>query len=171
MEPASNFRNSAAAPFCSHSKTINASLANYDTPGFKLGQLLETRAAEAVATIRHGIVSSGSNRPEQAHFSLGSLGRFAHKTLHGECVTKTRHRVPITSYEHTESVPRSSGDDRCKRGIRHGMSNASEYRPVGSGSRNHRPRNFASRKNWRAERQQTMRACYPWIDRVRLPAT
>ena len=47
MQPASNFRNSAAAPFCSHSKTINASLANYDTPGFKLGQLLETGAAEA----------------------------------------------------------------------------------------------------------------------------
>ena len=57
-----------------------------------------------------------------------------------------------------------------KRGIRPGMSNASEHRPVGSGSRNHCPRNFASRKNWRAERQQTMRACHPWIDRVRLSA-
>jgi hypothetical protein len=47
-------------------------------------------AAEAVAAIGHGIISSGSNRPEQAHFSLGSLGRFAHKTLRGECVTETR---------------------------------------------------------------------------------
>jgi hypothetical protein len=47
MEPASNFRNSAAVPFCSDSKIINASLANYDTPGFKLRQLLETGAAEA----------------------------------------------------------------------------------------------------------------------------
>jgi hypothetical protein len=84
MESASNFRNSAAVQFCSHSKIINASLANYDIPGFRLGQLLETAAAEAAATIRHDIASSGSNRPEQAHFSLGSLGRFAHKTLRGE---------------------------------------------------------------------------------------
>jgi hypothetical protein len=87
MESASNFRNSAAAPFCSLSRIINASLANYGTPGFKLGQLLEQGAAEAVATIRHGIVSSGSNSPDQAHFSLGSPGRSAHKTLHGECVS------------------------------------------------------------------------------------
>jgi hypothetical protein len=46
MEPASNFRNSAAVPFCSHSKLIDLSLANYDTRGFKLGQLLEERASQ-----------------------------------------------------------------------------------------------------------------------------
>jgi hypothetical protein len=90
MESALNLRNSAAVPFCSHSRIINASLANYDTAGFKLGQLLETATAVAVATIRHGIISSGSNSPEQAHLFLGSLGRFAHKTLHGECVPETR---------------------------------------------------------------------------------
>ena len=44
-----NLRGPAAVPFCSHSRIINASLANYDTPGFKLGQLLETGAAEAKA--------------------------------------------------------------------------------------------------------------------------
>ena len=59
MERASNFRSPAAGRFCSLSKTINASLANYDTPGFKLGHLLETGAAEAVAAIRHGVASSG----------------------------------------------------------------------------------------------------------------
>jgi hypothetical protein len=85
-EPASNFRDSAAAPFCSHSKIINASLANYDTAGFKLGQLLEQGAAEAMATIRHGIISSGSNRLKQV---IARKIR-AHKRLRGECVTATR---------------------------------------------------------------------------------
>jgi hypothetical protein len=33
------------------------------------------------------------------------------------------------------------------------------------------PRNFASRERRRAKREQAMRACHPWIDRVRLPAT
>jgi hypothetical protein len=47
MEPASAFRDSAAVLFCSHFKIIDASLGNYDIPGFKLEQLLETRAAEA----------------------------------------------------------------------------------------------------------------------------
>jgi hypothetical protein len=77
MEPASNFRNSAAVPFCSHSKIINASLGNYDNPGFKLEQLLETGTAEAVATIRHDIISTGSSRPERTHPSAGSLERIA----------------------------------------------------------------------------------------------
>jgi hypothetical protein len=77
MEPASNFLNSAAVPFCSHSKTIDASLGNYDTPGFKLEQLLETGATEAVATIRHDIISTGSNRAERLNSPLGSLGRIA----------------------------------------------------------------------------------------------
>jgi hypothetical protein len=42
MEPASAFRDSAAVLFCSHFKLIDASLGNYDTPGFKLEQLLES---------------------------------------------------------------------------------------------------------------------------------
>ena len=51
------------------------------------------------------------------------------------------------------------------------MSNASEYRPVGSGSRNHRPREKYCEPSKLAsgKPRQTMRACYPWIDRVRLP--
>src|SRR6478736_9176164 len=47
------------------------------------------------------------------------------------------------------------------------MSNASEYRSARGGSRNHCQRNFAGCRERRAGRQQTMRACYPWIDRVR----
>jgi hypothetical protein len=95
MEPASNFRNSAAVPFCSHSKIINASLANYDTAGFKLGQLLETGAAEAVATIRHGIISSGSNRPEQVHSLWDRSGdsrsqKAARRMRNGDAVIITR---------------------------------------------------------------------------------
>jgi hypothetical protein len=87
MEPASNFRNSAAVPFCSHSEIINLLLANYNTSGFKLGQLLEAGTGEPVTTIRHGIISSGSNRPEQAH---SSPGKFIHKMLRDKGVAETR---------------------------------------------------------------------------------
>ena len=86
MEPALNFRDSAAVLFCSHFKIIDASPAN-DAPGFKSGQLLETGAAEARGNDQTRFISSRSNRPEQAHFSPGSLGRFTHQTLRGEHVT------------------------------------------------------------------------------------
>jgi hypothetical protein len=90
MEPASNLQNSAAVPFCSHSRIINASLANYDTSGFKLGQLLETGTVEAVANDQTWYHFFRIGQAGQAHFSPGSLGRSAHKTLRGECVTQTQ---------------------------------------------------------------------------------
>jgi hypothetical protein len=125
MEPTSNFRNSAAAPFCSHSKIINASLADYDTPGFKLGQLLETGAAEAVATIRHGIISSGSNRQDQAHFSLGSLGRFGSQNAtrrmrNGDAVVTTQSSdIIIRTHKHRSRNKRELPFGATIRGAQH----------------------------------------------------
>jgi hypothetical protein len=55
---------------CSVLLTFQNNQRNTDTPGFKLEQLLETGAADAVATIRYDIISTGSNRPERAHSSL-----------------------------------------------------------------------------------------------------
>ncbi len=51
----------------------------------------------------------------------------------------------------------------AKRGIRSRVSNASERRPVGSGSRNHCPRNFASREN-RVSGTPTNYASVPSMD-------
>jgi hypothetical protein len=89
IESASNSRNSAAVPFCSHSKIINASLANYDIPGFKLGQLLEIGSrgnGNGQARYRFiRIEQTGSGA-----FLSGIARTIAHKTLHGECVTETR---------------------------------------------------------------------------------
>jgi hypothetical protein len=84
MEPASAFRDSAAVLFCSHFKIIDASLGNYDTPGFKLEQLLETRAAEAVATIGHGMMPTRSKQAGTGSFLLARSEGFTHQALRGE---------------------------------------------------------------------------------------
>jgi hypothetical protein len=95
MEPAWNLAIPAAGQICSHSKKINASLANYDTPGFKLGQWLETGTAER-----------------------GLLGVHSRCGLHTRTVTKSR---PLSrGFRHfvtSMPAPVASGWSGCRVGL------------------------------------------------------
>ena len=85
MEQPWNFRNPAAVLFCSHFKIIMYRWRIPTPPDANQDNGLKRERPRQLQ--RSGSFYPDRNRPEQAHFSPGSLGRFTHQTLRGERVT------------------------------------------------------------------------------------